>query len=85
MDGKYVYEQIEVLSYRSDTEEFSIYWKKDKKHDKLKRIYLCFDAEDPRKYVERVKNAFAERVYADSIIRYEFFIDNMPLTNADLP
>lgn len=30
-------------------------------------------------------NAFQERKYADSIIRYEFYIDNMPLNNADLP
>jgi hypothetical protein len=39
-------------------EEFSILWKKDKKHDKLRRIYLCFDAEDPRKYAARVQRAF---------------------------
>lgn len=51
----------------------------------MKRIYFCFDSEDPRKYVERVRNAFEQRIYADSIIRYEFYIDNMPLINADLP
>ena len=72
-------------AFKTDSEEFSVYWKTDKKYDKLKRIYICFDAEDPRKYVDRVERAFEERVYADSIIRYEFFIDNMPLTNADLP
>ena len=44
MDDKYVYEPIEVLAFKQDTEEYSIYWKKDKKADKLKRIYLCFDA-----------------------------------------
>lgn len=60
-------------------------WKKDKKIEKLRRIYICFDAEDPRKYAARLERAFEERVYADSIIKYEFFIDNMPLTNADLP
>jgi len=66
----YEYEPIEVLNYKSETEEFSILWKKDKKHDKLRRIYLCFDSEDPRKYAARVHKAFEERVYADSIIRY---------------
>ena len=35
--------------------------------------------------MDRVERAFEERIFADSIIRYEFFIDNMPLTNADLP
>lgn len=43
-EGRYVYEPIDVLSYKADTEEFSIHWKKDKKYDKLKRIYFCFDA-----------------------------------------
>lgn len=74
-----------MLSYKADSEEFTILWKKDKKIEKLKRIYICFDSEDPRKYAARLERAFEERVYADSIIRYEFFIDNMPLTNADLP
>lgn len=59
-----------MLSYKPEGEEFSIHWKKDKKYDKLKRIYLCFDSEDPRKYVDRVRHSFEERVYADSIIRY---------------
>jgi dynein heavy chain len=49
---------------------------------RLHRLYICLDAEDPRKYVLRVANAFQQRVYADSIIRYNFFIDNMP--TADL-
>jgi hypothetical protein len=43
----------------------------------LHRLYICLDAEDPRKYVLRVANAFQQRVYADSIIRYNFFIDQM--------
>ena len=30
-------------------------------------------------------NAFQQRLFADSIIRHEFYIDNMPLNNADLP
>jgi dynein heavy chain len=50
---------------------------------RLNRIYFCLDAEDPRKYVKRVAHAFRERVYADSIIRYNFYIDNMP--QQDLP
>ena len=30
-------------------------------------------------------NAFQQRLFSDSIIRHEFYIDNMPLNNADLP
>ena len=60
-------------------------WKKDRERDSLKRINICFDAEDPRKYIDRVMNAFQQRLFSDSIIRHEFYIDNMPLNNADLP
>lgn len=44
----------------------------------MNRIYICLDAEDPRKYVLRVANAFQERIFADSIIKYNYYIDNMP-------
>lgn len=44
----------------------------------MHRLMICLDAEDPRKYAKRVANAFRERVYADSVIRYNFYIDNMP-------
>jgi dynein heavy chain len=38
-----------------------------------------FDAEDPRIFAERVAKAHQERLYADSLIRYNYFIDNMPI------
>lgn len=43
-ENGFEYEPIEVLSYRADSEEFTILWKKDKKIEKLKRIYICFDS-----------------------------------------
>jgi len=44
---------------------------------------LLFNAEDPRIFAQRVAQAHQERIYADSQIRYNFFIDNMP--NQELP
>jgi dynein heavy chain len=44
----------------------------------LYRIFFCLDAEDPRKYAKRVANAFKERGNCDAIIRYNYYIDNMP-------
>lgn len=64
---------------------YEVKWASDGRTELLQRIYFCFDAEDPRKYVQRVKNAFESRLHADSIIRYQFYIDNMPIHNADLP
>ncbi len=53
-------------------------WKDNTEEVFLHRIYFCLNAEDPRKYVKRVSNAFKERIYADSLVRYNFYIDNMP-------
>jgi len=42
------------------------------------RLFICFDTEDPTVYAKRVANAFQLRRYAESLIRYNFIIDNMP-------
>ena len=44
----------------------------------IHRLYICFDAEDPRKFVERLSVAIRNRLYSDSMIRYNHYIDNMP-------
>jgi dynein heavy chain len=48
---------------------------------RLHRINLLFDSEDPRIFAQRVAQAHSERVYADSQIRYHFFVDNMPIND----
>lgn len=45
----------------------------------LHRLFICFDAEDPRKYVQRMLTAYTNRKHADALIRYNYLIDNMPL------
>ena len=37
-----------------------------------------FDEEDPRLFAKRFKNAFESRTYADSMIKYNFYVENMP-------
>jgi len=76
---------LEVLSYNPTSNSYEIKWASDGTTQSLHRIYFCFDAEDPRKYADRIANAFQSRLHADSIIRYQFYIDNMPIHNADLP
>lgn len=44
----------------------------------MHRLYICFDAENPQKYVMRLVNAFQQRIFADSVVRYNFYIDHMP-------
>jgi len=45
---------------------------------KLPRIYIMFDDEDPRHFVKRFKHAYQTRLYADSLIKYNYYIENMP-------
>ena len=45
---------------------------------KLPRIYILFDDEDPRHFVTRFKNSYQDRIYADSLIKYNYYIENMP-------
>jgi len=44
----------------------------------LFRIFLLFDEEDPRLFAKRFKKASESRDYADSLIRYNYYIENMP-------
>jgi dynein heavy chain len=37
-----------------------------------------FDEEDPRLFAKRFKKAYMSRIYADSMIRYNYYIENMP-------
>lgn len=43
------------------------------------RIFLCFDAEDPYNYMDRVRKAFVYRIYADSLIKLGFYVKSMPI------
>lgn len=53
-------------------------WDGTKEVCKLTRINILFDAEDPRIFANRMADAHQKRRYADSLIRYNYFVDNMP-------
>lgn len=67
-----------VDDYDQTSDKFICRWRDNNEEVRMHRIFICLDAEDPRKYVLRVGNAFRERVYADSIVKYNYYIDNMP-------
>lgn len=46
---------------------------------RLKRLQLLFDVEDRPKFVERLTRAAVERIYMDSYVRYNFYINAMPV------
>jgi len=41
-------------------------------------VYIVFDDEDPRIFARRFKNAFQSRIHADALIKYSYYIENMP-------
>ena len=47
------------------------------------RMYICFKAEDPFLFANRVEESFKQRELAKLQLRYNFFIDNMP--TEDIP
>ena len=51
--------------------------KEEKKPCSLSKIYLLFDSENPFFFCKKVKLAWEERESAESIIRYNSYIDRM--------
>ena len=84
-EGRGFWRPVLIHNYDKVTEKFSGYWDNSQEYVELTRINLLFNAEDPRIFAQRVVQAHAERVYADSQIRYNFFIDFMPFEELPEP
>lgn len=77
-DGIYEARRSEILEYK-DGLFYGKLKEKDGRDIKTHRLYICFDAEDPRKFVKRLGTALKNRELADSRVRYNYFIDGMPI------
>lgn len=44
----------------------------------IPRIYICSDIEDPIRYCDKVAKAYFSRLYADNLIKLNFYVSNMP-------
>jgi dynein heavy chain len=79
-DGSAVWRSVLINSYDSERQKFAGYWDDggETGYVELTRINLLFNSEDPRIFAQRVAQAHSERIYADSQIRYNFFVDLMP-------
>lgn len=42
------------------------------------RIFLCCDLEDPIRYCDRVAKAYFSRLYADNLIKFNYYVAKMP-------
>lgn len=77
-DGLCYWRKVRILKYLSKTERFEGYWENTKEKCRLYRIYILFDEEDPRIFARRFKQAYTNRIFADSLIKYNYYIENMP-------
>ena len=66
-----------VTAYDSKTELFTVAFNQSVK--KLCRLELCFKAEDPEKFVRRVQFAHCARIYCQSVLRRNLYVDSMPV------
>ena len=67
-----------MTKFLSGSEKYSGYWENTKEAVKLPRIHILFDDEDPRLFAKRFADAYKTRTMADSLLKYNFYIENMP-------
>jgi len=76
-DGLCYWRRCRIQKYLK-SERYEGYWENTKEKCRLYRIFVLFDEEDPRIFAKRFKKAYMSRIYADSMIRYNYYIENMP-------
>ena len=69
--------RVLVNSYNAANDKFFGIWEDSSESFSLSKIYLLFDAENPYLFCKKVSLAHSEREKAESIIRYNFYIDKM--------
>ena len=73
----FIWENCKVVRWRPSDNLWVVEFE-DGEQMKLKRLQLLFDVEDKAVFVDRLTRAIVERIYMDSKIRYEFYINSMP-------
>ena len=76
--GQHIWQDVLIMDYYEPDKEFICFSKDTKEKMRFKRINLWFEIEDPRKFAQRVKKAHESRQVADSKVRYNYYVDNMP-------
>jgi hypothetical protein len=77
-DGLCYWRKLKIQKYLTTSERYEGYWENTKEKVRLHRIYILFDDEDPRQFAERFRVAYHTRTMADSLLKYNFYIENMP-------
>jgi len=78
-NGSGQWRQATVVGYDSIADLYIVQWKDLVQATPLCRVHICFNAEDPFNFVERVVAAHRARSEAEHVILYNLFADCMPM------
>ena len=77
-DGLCFWRKVKIQRYLLTSERYEGYWENTKEKCRLHRISILFDEENPIEFAKRFKIAYDTRTMADSLLKYNFYIENMP-------
>lgn len=66
------------MKYLPKTDRYEGFWENTREKVRLARIFIFFDEEDPRIFARRFRAAYNKRINADALIKYNYYIENMP-------
>ena len=78
IQSKYQWAEATLISYNKLTSKFIVLYQNTQTQLDLPKLYCYFHLEKVERFIQRNKLAMQKRIYADSIIRYKCFIQNMP-------
>ncbi len=74
------WEDVEVLDYNEKTKKWMVENRQQEKCEVL-RINLVFRSENKKIFTMRFINAYMDRIYRNSILKYTFYIKNIPTSD----
>jgi len=77
-DGLCYWRKLRIMKYLQKTDRFEGFWENDREKVRLSRIFIHFSEEDPKVFARRFAAAHQKRRNADALIKYNYYIDNMP-------
>lgn len=80
-DGLCYWRKLRVMKYLPRTDRFEGFWENTREKVRLARIFIHFDNEDPKIFARRFAAANRKRTNADALIKYNYYIENMPKHN----
>jgi dynein heavy chain len=75
-EEQYIWREVKVTGYDPTKKLYKVTY--DNTTSTVHKLKLFIESEDPRIFANRFVSAYYRRAYADSLIRYNFYIENMP-------